>query len=326
MTLQQQANFDRYRLWHYLAALAMAALGVAVTWDAWADIFNIASKDEEASHIFIVPIVTLWLIWVRRARLRHCKPSFTIIGPLLVAAGWMAMTWGFYRLNADRIAILSPSIRWLFWMMYGVLKTLHLTHAGQSMLHLGAVIVVVGCLLSVLGKGFLVRFFPAIAVLIFLVPVPGDLRLKIAIPLQSWTAQLSEALLSLAGFQVERSGNMLAVNNIPVTIAEACNGIRMVFALILVVYAFAFGMPLRNSVRFLLLLLSPLAAIALNVPRILANAVIFGYFSQETGMAFHDYSGWLMLPIAFLMLYAIIKLMKWAMIPVTKYTLAQSQP
>jgi hypothetical protein len=49
---------------------------------------------------------------------------------------------------------------------------------------------------------------------------------------------------------------------------------------------------------------------------------VYGYFTPQTGQMFHDYSGWLMLPIAFLMLYGIIGILKWAMIPVTKYTLA----
>ena len=33
---------------------------------------------------------------------------------------------------------------------------------------------------------------------------------------------------------------------------------------------------------------------------------------------FHDYSGWLMLPIAFLILLGIIKMLRWAMIPVMR--------
>ena len=36
--------------------------------------------------------------------------------------------------------------------------------------------------------------------------------------------------------------------------AEACNGMRMVFALVLVSYAFAYSMPLRNTVRILVLI------------------------------------------------------------------------
>jgi exosortase/archaeosortase family protein len=112
------------------------------------------------------------------------------------------------------------------------------------------------------------------------------------------------------------------VNHHPVNIAEACNGVRMVFALALVSYTFGFGMPLRNSVRLLILLLSPLAAIVCNVARVLPTVLMIGYASPATAERFHEYAGWLMLPVAFLLLYGIIGLLKWAMIPVTRYTLA----
>ena len=54
-----------------------------------------------------------------------------------------------------------------------------------------------------------------------------------------------------------RSGNQLWYNGKPVDIIEKCNGLRMVFGLILVSYAFSFSLPLRNSVRFLILLAQP---------------------------------------------------------------------
>lgn len=282
---------DRWTKWHVIGAIAMAALGVCATFSAWEDIHRIAAIDEEYSHIFLVPLVAAWMVLVRRMRFRHCKPSGTIVGPILVAIGWLIGSYGFQ-------------------------------HGFQSLWHGGAVLVVLGCILSVLGKNVLFRFFPAIAVLVFLVPLPPMVRQKIAIPLQGWTAQISQTMLSVAGIDSEVSGNVLSINGTDVAIAEACNGLRMVFPLILVIYAFTFGMPLRNSVRVLLLLLSPLAAIACNVIRILPTVWLYGNASNHIAEQFHDYAGWIMLPIAFAMLYGIIKVLRWAMIPVTRYTLA----
>jgi exosortase len=282
---------DRWCAWHVIAGLIMVSLGVAVTFDAWADIYHIASIDEEYSHIFLVPIVALYLVWVRRVRFRFCTPTGTLVGPVVALLGWATSAFGFY-------------------------------HNIQSLWHAGAVLTVVGCLLSVVGKNVLFRFFPAFAVLIFLIPVPGTLRQQIALPLQSWTAQIGQSILEILGIETVRSGNQLSVNGIPVAIAEACNGLRMVFALILVSYAFSFGLPLRNSVRFFVLILSPLAAIGCNVIRIVPTVWLYGYHSKQFADQFHDYSGWIMLPIAFAILYALLQLLKWAMIPVTKYTLA----
>ena len=282
---------DRLTRWHALAALVMALLGVAATYPAWADIYHIAHVDEEYSHIFIVPLVALYLVWVRRARLRHLRPSGMLIGPLVVLLGGTLSLVGFYQ-NVES-----------FW-------------------HAGAVVVVVGAVLSVLGKNVMFQFFPVALVLIFLIPTPGRVRQQVALPLQKWTAHSAQVIFETLGTEAEVSGCTLSVNGTSVTVAEACNGLRMVFALILVTFAFAFGMPLRNSVRALILLASPLAAIFCNVVRLLPTVWVYAHASRTTADTVHDYAGWAMLPIAIGLLYGIIRALRWAMIPVTRYTLA----
>jgi exosortase len=291
VTLLRTFRTDRLTQWHVIAAMGMGALGVAATFEAWHDIYTLATKDEEYSHIFLVPIVALAMVLVRRMRMRHCKPSGAILGVVLVAIGWFASSWGYY-------------------------------HAKQALWHGGAVVVVLGCMLSVLGKNVVFRFFPAIAVLVFLVPVPGRIRQNIALPLQTWTARTAQTGLEICGVETEVSGNTLSINGRPVTVAEACNGLRMVFPLILVSYAFSFALPLRNAVRFLMLLASPLVAIICNVLRTLPTIWLYGNKSRAVADAFHEWSGWAMLLISFLLLLGIIKALKWAMLPLTRFPLA----
>jgi exosortase len=295
----QSVRPDRLTRWHGLAAIILGLLGIFVTLDVWKDIASIVFPmdenghvivDEEASHIFLVPVVALWLVWVRKVRIRHCRPSFTLLGPILVAAGWGLSSYGFY-------------------------------HNIQYFWHAGAVLLVLGCIIAVLGKNVLFRFFPAILVLVFLIPIPGMFRLNIALPLQAWTAEITHQIAQVVGMETTVSGNMLSINGQDVQVQEACNGLRMVFALILVTYAFAFGMPLRNSVRILILLASPIAALFCNILRTVPTLYIWGYH-PSIAQTFHDSAGWVMLPIAFGLLYGIIKILQWAMIPVTPYTLA----
>lgn len=281
---------DRWTTWHVIAATAMGVLAVIATLDAWSDIYLIARRNEEYSHIFLVPLVAIAMIYVRRARFRYCKPTGTALGFLIAGIGWAVHTFGFY-------------------------------HNYVSLWHVGAVLVFLGCVLSVFGKHALFRFFPAVAVLIFLVPVPGMLRLKIAAPLETWTAQISALLLNAANMGVTRSGNQLWVNGRALNIIEACNGLRMVFALILVSYFFGFALPLINPVRLIFLAISPLVAILCNVLRILPTVWLYSH-SQIAGDLFHKYSGWAMLPISFLILLGIIGLLRWAMLPIMRYTLA----
>jgi exosortase len=273
------------------ALCVLVLLAVWAGWTQWEDIFTIAWRDEEASHILLVPPIIAWLVWVRRVRFRRSRPRFSWIGPLMIAVGW-GISWISFR------------------------------NAFQFGWHGGAVIMLVGAVASVVGLRVMATFAPAALLAVMLIPVPGKLRLMIAGPLQTATAEVTRVLLEAFGFWVERTGNLLIINDVPVAVQEACNGMRMVFALVLVSYAFAFTVPLRNSVRLVVLLLSPLAAIVCNVIRLTPTVVLYGYSDEKTADTFHDLSGWAMLPVAFLMLIGITRALRWALVPTYRFTLA----
>lgn len=280
-----------WTVWHLAGAALLTVAGVALTFDAWTDMFAIAWGDEEASHIFLVPIIAAWLFYVRRERLRYCSPVDLWVGPVLIAVGWLISSVGYYN-------------------------------AMQALWHAGAVVIVVGCIVTALGADVLRRFLPAFAVLIFLVPVPARIRLGIALPLQEVLAQMTWGAFDLAGVDVEQFGNTLTINGQPVQVAEACNGLRMVFTLVLVSFAVAFGTPLKGYARFLLIALSPVSALVCNFVRMVPTVWLFGNASTSAAYTFHDVAGWIMLFVAFLLLMGIIRVLRWAMLPVARYTLA----
>ena len=100
--------------------------------------------------------------------------------------------------------------------------------------------------------------------LILIVPMPAAWRVAISKPLQSVTAEISSWLLGMLGVATQTRGSVIVINEQPVAVAEACNGMRMVFPLLLISYGFAFGLPLRAGVRALIVLLSPLVALGLQ--------------------------------------------------------------
>ena len=269
----------------------MGLAAVLVCQRAWADMLAIAMRDEDSAHILLVPFVVLWLAAVRRDRIRHCPPRGEWIGPIIVAGGG-AVSW------------------------YGFSSGFH------ALWHGGAVLVMIGAVLSALGLRVLVRFLPAFVAVLFVIPVPQAVRSEVPIPLQTATAQATQSLLELFGVAVGRSGNLLYLNDLPVEIAESSNGMRMAFALVLVSYAYAFATPLKGYVRGLILLLSPLTAIALNVMRLTPTVLLYAHSNFGLAQAFDRVSGWLMLLVAFLLLVGVIRLLRWAMLPVSRFTLA----
>lgn len=281
-------GWSRRRL---LIAGAFGLAAIAVSHRAWADILTIALHDEDSAHVLLVPLVVVWLAAVRRDRIRQCQPRGEWIGPAIVAVGWMLSWYGF------------TSGHQVFW-------------------HGGAMLVMIGAVLSALGLRVLWRFLPVFVAMMFVVPVPGRMRSAVAIPLQTATAQATQALLELFGVAVARSGNLLYLNELPVEIAETCNGMRMAFALVLVSYAYAFATPLKGYVRALILLLSPLTAIALNVIRLAPTVLLYAHADMGLARTFDRLSGWLMLLLAFVLLVGVIRLLRWALLPVSRFTLA----
>lgn len=277
----------------------VALLGVILSVAVWLlrqplwDIFAIGLADDEQSHIFLAPIVALWLLWLRRSRLRQVvvQPSFA--GVAIVAAGWLASWWGFES---------GTQIAW----------------------HAGALVVLVGVFLSFTGLTPLQRLAPVFVVLLFMLPIPGVIRHQIAMPMQNLATTVTHALLELFGVAAIKSGNVLIINGEQVAVGEACNGMRMVFALGLVVYAFAFATPLKPSTRGVLLVLSPLVAMICNVIRLVPTSLIYGYGDQEMATRFHDLAGWVMLPVALVMLAGVLRAIKWLELPVMRYRLASS--
>ena len=232
----------------------------------------------------VLPIFA-WLMWTRRHAIASTRPRFSWIGPALIALGTGASLYGFLNLQ-------------------------------QALWHGGAVLALVGAFATTAGRPLVWKMLPALVVLAFWVPVPGMIRQSIAIPMQTASASASEFVFTLIGLPVARTGNVLIYNGQEVAVAEACNGMRMVFALLLVAYAFAFANPLRPWVRAMVLVLSPVAAVFCNVLRLVPTVFLYGQSPDHWGPLFHNLAGWGMLIVAFALLMGSVRLLQWAEVPV----------
>jgi exosortase len=282
------------RAWCFADYVQLAALLVAGVWlhrQPLQDIIAIGSSDPEQSHIFLAPLVACYLLWLRRSRLRYIQVQPSLAGPVIAVIGWMISWWGFES---------GTQIAW----------------------HGGALLSLMGLLLSMTGLTPVILLAPVFVVMGFALPVPGEIRHAIAYPLQELATTVTHSTLEVIGVSAIKSGNVLIINGERVAVGEACNGMRMVFALTLVVYAFVFGTALKPGTRLTLLLLSPAIAMACNVLRLVPTSLIFGYGSNETAHRFHDMAGWIMLPIAMVMLIMVLRTIRWLEFPVSRLRLA----
>src|SRR5258708_1488899 len=122
-------------------------------------------NDEECSPVRLVPLVALRMVWFPRLRFRHCRTTGTASGLFVAALGWAISSYGFY-------------------------------HGHQTLWHGGSVLVVLGGIVTVLGKQLLFRVFPAVAVLVFLIPRPGLIPPPISLPPPTPTPPISQGVLA----------------------------------------------------------------------------------------------------------------------------------
>jgi len=265
--------------WLILAVLLAAAVGVM--YDTWYDIFRVAIIDEELSYVLLAPFLVFYLAWSRRRLFRGCRIRNTWVGLPVVGFGWLVHWYGF---NFD------PAI----WRA-------------------GAVVVAGGIVIATMGTDVAWRLGPALVAMAFLIPIDPTGRYRIAEPLEVFTAEAAQNVCVVLGMNVDRQGNLLSINGTAVTIAEACNGARMIVSLFMVCYFVAFDSPLKWYVRAALLLASPLVAIVANVTRLVPTIWMFGHASQTAAERFHDWSGWFMLLAAFGFLMGMTRLLLMAL-------------
>jgi exosortase len=258
--------------------LIFVAAAVLIMHQAWRDIFRVGRADEECSYVLLAPFIIGWLAWVRRDQLFRAPLAGGWAGLLILALGWLVYWYGY---------VADPVI----WRA-------------------GAVMTAIGAFVSAIGFKASWKLAPALVAAGFLVPVDPNGRYHVALPLETITAQAAQQVCDVLGIYVNRAGNLLSINGVDVTIAEACNGMRMLLTLFMVCYVVAFTLRLRPYVRIFLLAASPLVAIVSNVARLVPTVWMFGHKSHEAAERFHDISGWVMTFLSFLLLMGFFRLLE----------------
>ncbi|MCX5673860.1 MAG: exosortase/archaeosortase family protein [Planctomycetota bacterium] len=272
----------------FWVAVGAASLG-AMAWAYGSIIYDLATelnRDENYSVGLLVPFVAVYLVWRERAALGACqlRPSWWAgIGLLLVA-------------QAARF--------------YG------LVYLFESATRYALVLTIAGLVLMVTGWQVFRRLAWVLLFLFLMIPLPGRIHNMISSPLQSQATMGAVFLLELFGAAVHRAGNVLTVNGTEVAVAEACSGLRMLTAFVVVAATLAYLVNRPRWQKAVLLASSVPIAIACNLARLVITAALFGAgYSKAAETFFHDFAGLAMMPLAVFILAGELWLMKKLVIP-----------
>ena len=250
------------------------ALGVAFAWSYWptlrelADIWN---REPDYSHGYLVLPLFAYFLWLRRDSLpSSLRPSW--FGVVLVG-----LSIGL-RVAGSRF-FLTPLDGW----------SIVLWCSGVAM-----------CL----GGWRLLKWaLPPILFLLFMVPLPYRVEFMVSEPLQKLAAILSSFFLQCLGQAAFAEETTLLIGSRVLEVEQSCSGLRIFVG----IFALACGylIAFRREVWEAMLLMVSVVPVALlaNAIRIVVTALLFQHFSDEAAQHFsHDVAGWLMIPLAALML------------------------
>jgi exosortase len=277
---------SKARLW----ALAVAAIAFGLAYGP--NLRGLITKWEEDpnySHGFLVIPIAIWILWQRLGE-KEPKPSSRA-----VPAPW----WG-----------------WVFLTLVMGARAIAYER-NQQWLENVTILPAIACLTWAFGGWPLLRrVWLSIAYLVFMLPLPENLNNLIALPLQRLAALCSCFLLQLSGMWAIQSGNVIHLSTphgtMPLDVAVACNGLRMMMTMAATVVAILILIPLPNWKRIVLLISVVPIALLSNIIRIVATGWCYYLITGPNAKAWaHDLSGWLMMPLALVLVGLELGILSW---------------
>jgi exosortase len=270
---------------HGVAAAIVASGILLAYWPVMTGLVDAWSNDDNYSHGFFIVPLAAFFAWERRQAFLNAPLRPSMLGLVVVAGSLMMLVGGmlgaeYFLSRVSLIGVIAGAVLFLYgWPRVRVL------------------------------------IFP-LAFLLLMIPLPALIFNQIAFPLQLVASHMGEATIDRMDIPILREGNVLILANHTLEVAEACSGIRSLVSLFTLGIVFGYFSDDRFWMR---------AAIALSaIPiAILANGLRVasaGWAAHHYGAAglegvFHDFSGWVVFIVAFLMMLALQRILLYLLPP-----------
>ncbi len=257
-----------------LLAVVVAAVAVALMFQRTFAFLYGKWQLEEYSHGFLIPLVSAFLLWRRRAQFAQ----------LSLHGSWAGVA----------LALLGLGIYFL-----GSLASITTVDAYAL------VIVIAGCVLGVMGwQAFRLAAVP-IALLFLMNPIPAFFYNNLSLQLQLLSSQIGVATMRLLGVSVLLQGNVIDLGTYKLQVAEACSGLRYLFPLMTLGVIVGYLFKGRTWMRWCLFASTVPITVLMNSIRIGIIGVLVDHFGIAQAEGFlHWFEGWVVFMVCFLLLLA----------------------
>ncbi len=228
------------------------------------------------SHGWIIPFVTIGILWHRRREIAAVPRSVSRVGLAVVI---LALLFHWLGARAQQTRLSLAGLVLLFW---GVPFYLY----GWA-----------------LAKEIV---FPC-AYLIFCIPL--NFLDSLTFPLRMFVTVMTTSVLNGLGIAAERSGSAiysLAAGGFHFDVADPCSGLRSLLAMTALTAVYAYLTQKTALRKWILFLCSIPLAIIGNMARITTVALVAQAFGEKLALGiYHDYSGYVVFSVAITLMVAL---------------------
>lgn len=216
----------------------------------------------EYSHAYLIPAITVFLIWQKKDLLETAPFKGSWVGLLVVCLG----TGTFFL---------------------GKLSTLYI------IVEYAFLIAIAGLALALMGwRNFRIIGIP-LALLFFTVPLPAFIYQNLSSQLQLISSEIGVAVIRLFGISVFLDGNVIDLGTIKLEVVEACSGLRYLFPLMTLGFIVAYFFKEAFWKRAIIFLSTIPITVFMNSIRIGIIGVLVEYGGLAMAQGFiHDFEGW----------------------------------
>ena len=271
----------------------VTALLVAYTFHgAIQDMIHVWGNKEEYGYAYLIPFITIFLIWQRKDKLAEIEFIPSLLGVALVVVG-------------------------VFLLLVGTLA------ASRTLPQYSLIITVLGVVYALLGwKAFKLVMVP-LALLFFIVPLPLFIFQALSGKLQLISSQIGVEVIRWFGISVYLEGNVIDLGSYKLQVVEACSGLRYLFPLISLSFIAAYLYKAEFWKRAIIVISSIPITVFMNSFRIGVIGVLVEYGGPEQAEGFlHDFEGWIVFMACIAIL--VLEMAVLARIGPRKQTLAQT--
>lgn len=249
------------------------ALLLLAYWDGFSQLFIRWDKQEEYSHGYLLPVLTLYFIWLKKNEVVQSEFS----------PSWL----GFF--------IVLPA---LGVFLIGEVSALFI------LIHYSFIAVLFGIALSIMGWPGIKPILMPLLLLVFAIPIPYFLEASLSANLQLLSSQLGVAFIRWCNIPVFLEGNVIDLGNYQLQVVEACSGLRYLFPLMSLGFICAYLYQVAFWKRVIVFLSTIPITLLMNSFRIGVIGVLVENWGTAMAEGFlHDFEGWIIFMACMVLLF-----------------------